>query len=32
VRLPSIAILDRKTKEVRVVRKFGYEEYRNRLS
>lgn len=31
VRLPSIAILDRK-KEIRTIREFGYEDYRNRLS
>lgn len=32
VRLPSIAIYDPQTKSVNVVRKFGYEDYRNRLS
>jgi carboxynorspermidine decarboxylase len=32
VRLPSIAIYDPKTGQVEVVRKFGYEDYRNRLS
>ncbi|NTU49024.1 MAG: carboxynorspermidine decarboxylase, partial [Syntrophobacteraceae bacterium] len=31
VRLPSIAVVDRQGK-VRVVREFGYEDYRNRLS
>lgn len=32
VRLPSIATYDPKTNLARVVRKFGYEDYRNRLS
>ncbi|HUS64944.1 MAG TPA: carboxynorspermidine decarboxylase [Kofleriaceae bacterium] len=32
VRLPSIATHDPATKEVRVVRRFGYEDYKNRLS
>ncbi len=32
VRLPSIALYDPEKNEVRVVRKFGYEDYRNRLS
>lgn len=31
VRLPSIAVLDRQGR-IRVVRRFGYEDYRNRLS
>ncbi len=31
VRLPSIAVMDDR-EEIRVVRKFGYEDYRNRLS
>lgn len=31
VRLPSIAILGR-NKEIRIVKEFGYEDYRNRLS
>lgn len=32
VGLPSIAIVDPKSGAVRVVRRFGYEDYRNRLS
>jgi carboxynorspermidine decarboxylase len=32
VNLPSIAVYDPKTDETRVVREFGYEDYRNRLS
>lgn len=32
VRLPSIAIHDPKSGSTRVVRRFGYEDYRNRLS
>ena len=32
VRLPSIAIYDPEKDKVRVVREFGYEDYRNRLS
>jgi carboxynorspermidine decarboxylase len=32
VRLPSIAWFDPETGETRVVRRFGYEDYRNRLS
>ncbi len=32
VRLPSIALYDPRTDEYRVQRKFGYEDYRNRLS
>ena len=32
VRLPSIALYDPQKDETRVVRKFGYEDYRNRLS
>ena len=32
VRLPSIAVHDPKTQEVTVVRRFGYREYRDRLS
>lgn len=32
VRLPSIVLLDAVTRELRVVRKFGYEDYRSRLS
>jgi carboxynorspermidine decarboxylase len=32
VRLPSIAIHDPSDRSIRVVRRFGYEDYRNRLS
>ncbi len=32
VRLPSIALLDPRTGELDVVRRFGYEDYRDRLS
>jgi carboxynorspermidine decarboxylase len=32
VGLPSIALYQPDTGKVRVVRKFGYEDYRNRLS
>ena len=32
VRLPSIACYQPKTRKVRVVRTFGYQDYRNRLS
>jgi len=32
VRLPSIALYDPKTKKIKVERKFGYGEYRRRLS
>ena len=32
IRLPSIAIWNSETKEVRVVKEFGYEDFRNRLS
>lgn len=32
VRLPSIAIFDPKSGKVEVIREFGYEDYRNRLS
>jgi carboxynorspermidine decarboxylase len=32
VRLPSIAVGDPETKQIRVVRRFGYEDYKNRLS
>lgn len=32
IELPSIAAYDPETDEVRVVRRFGYEDYRNRLS
>ena len=32
IRLPSIAIWNSKTNAVRVVREFGYEDFRNRLS
>jgi carboxynorspermidine decarboxylase len=32
VRLPSIAVFNSETGEFRVVRRFGYEDYRGRLS
>ena len=32
VRLPSIALWNSSTDELRVVREFGYEDFRNRLS
>jgi len=32
IRLPSIAICNSKTGQVRVVREFGYDDYKNRLS
>ncbi len=32
VRLPSIATQDPATRTLSVVRRFGYEDYRNRLS
>lgn len=32
IRLPSIALLDSRTKEVEIVRRFGYEDFKNRLS
>ncbi len=32
VRLPSIAVADPQTKAIRIVRRFGYEDYKGRLS
>jgi carboxynorspermidine decarboxylase len=32
IRLPSIAVYNSETKQLQVVREFGYEDYRNRLS
>ena len=32
IRLPSIAVYDPDAEEVRIIREFGYEDYRNRLS